>query len=85
MTNQHITLKDRIRYRFDRIMSRGQGALIGLLFLLTAASIGVEALLLSFYGDVPDEWQGGMFYWELLMRTIDPGTMAGDTGGWFFL
>ncbi|MDX2475589.1 MAG: potassium transporter TrkA, partial [Candidatus Krumholzibacteria bacterium] len=80
-----ITFSNHVRYKFDSIMSRGQIALIGLLLFLTVVVIGIFALLLLALGGKPQEWEGGHLFWQLLLRTIDPGTMAGDEGGWLFL
>jgi len=82
---KNITFQNRVRYKFDRIMSRGQIALIGLLFLLTVIAIGIFTLLLLVMGGFPEEWKVPHLVWQLFLRTIDPGTMAGDEGGWPFL
>jgi voltage-gated potassium channel Kch len=79
------SFKDRLRYRFDILMSKGQVALIGLLFLATVASIGAVALFLAASGLAPEDWSAARMVWELLMRTMDPGTVAGDSGGWGLL
>lgn len=80
------TLSERLRYWFDNWMARGTLALMGLLGLATIALvtvIGTIAFLVHAYpddapeGDLIDLWWGG------LMRTLDPGTMGGDSG-WGF-
>ncbi len=74
--------RDRLRYWFDGVMSKGQIALIGLLFLITVVSICAVTLWLAASGLAPEEWDTTRTLWELLMRTMDPGTVAGDSGGW---
>jgi voltage-gated potassium channel Kch len=89
------TLKERLRYMFDNSMSRGPVALIGWLALLSAVLIVIIAGLVSLFSWAPDgitptgEGTGkpGFFdvAWFSLMRTLDAGTMGGDTGRWPFL
>jgi len=76
-------LRERLRYRFDRTMSRGTPALIGWLGLASLALIGVvSVLLVAFAGDEGlvrhDAWHT---MWISLLRTLDPGTMGQDEGG----
>jgi ion channel POLLUX/CASTOR len=78
-------VRERLRYWFDNTMSRGTPALIGWLGLASLALIGaVSGLTLLFApGDV-----GGnplRVLWMSLMRSIDSGTVAGDTGSPVFL
>jgi len=82
---------ERFRYWFDGVMSRGTGALIGLLALATLVFIVVVALIVQFFqvlspskhdgqvGDFPE------LLWGNLMRAMDAGTVAGDAGWWFRL
>ncbi len=67
-------LKDIIRYRFDNIMSRGVIALVGVLFMFTAAVVIVAGILLMIFSD------GGLGIniWRSVMHVIDPGTITGD-------
>jgi Trk K+ transport system NAD-binding subunit len=75
-----------VRYKFDNLMSRGMIALIGWLGLISLALVGVAAIILSIIGigqegeDAPGFIEAA---WLSLMRTLDPGTMGGDTG-WGF-
>lgn len=74
------------RYRFDNIMSRGAVALIGLLGLATVLLVvvvtGLVWVFRAFPGDEPDADFIDVL-WGSLLRTLDPGTMGGDTG-WGF-
>ncbi|HMU85641.1 MAG TPA: hypothetical protein PKC35_20010, partial [Leptospiraceae bacterium] len=85
-----ITFRDRMRYRFDNLMSRGSIALIIYLGLLTVALI-VGVTIIDIAGDLaPADDKGekpgfSELLWKSLLRTLDPGTMGGDTGDWGFL
>ena len=85
---QSFTLRQRIRYAFDNSMSRATIALIGWLALASAVliliiSIPVWAMNLAQTdsGEAPLT----QVIWMSLMRTLDAGTMGGDTGSWPFL
>jgi len=80
------TLRQRIRYQFDNLMSRGTPAMIGVLFALSLAVVFAAGAIL-FFTEVSQEDQAplplGEAIWESAMRTLDPGTMGGDTGPGF--
>jgi len=83
---QKITLKERLRYWFDNFMSKGTIALIGGLAVLSLAVILVAAALLTVTQFAQEGSEGlsfGEAAWASLMRTLDSGTMGGDTG-WGF-
>lgn len=81
------TLGERVRYRFDNFMARGTGALIGGLGVLSLVVIAIAAGVISLAGIAPEGETEGLSFWEAawqsLMRTLDAGTMGGDTGWWF--
>jgi ion channel POLLUX/CASTOR len=78
----HATRGDRIRYWFDRTMSKGTPALIGWLGLASVALVLVVAtaavVIAPGDSDGNGHWPG--MVWRSLLRTLDPGTMGGDTG-----
>jgi voltage-gated potassium channel Kch len=81
-----VSLPDRIHYAFDNTMSRGTIALIGLLGLLSALVVVVIAGFVTVVGISPEGGEQLSFteaIWQSLMRTLDSGTMGGDTG-WAF-
>src|SRR5215207_6496712 len=82
-----VTILDRLRYRFDNFMSRGTAALIGALFAVTFLFILVATLILVLTALRPDGATDSLNFaealWQVTMRAIDTGTMAGDTG-WSF-
>ena len=80
-----IKFQDRLRYRFDNTMSKGPIALIGWLFLLSIALISFIALIVEVFKLDPDQRGFSQLAWAELMRTLDSGTMGGDTGSWPFL
>jgi hypothetical protein len=78
---------DRLRYRFDNLMSKGTIALVGVLFAITFALVLAATLVLVLARIRPEgnaQALGlGEALWQTIMRTIDTGTVAGDTG-WSF-
>ena len=68
------TLRERISYWFDCMMSKGPIAMSVLLFAITAAIVIVIGIIASFASD-----DGGILYqvWYSLMYTLDAGNLAG--------
>jgi voltage-gated potassium channel Kch len=84
------TFRQRLQYFFDNFMARGTPALIGGLALVSLALIVVIAAAVILSGNAPSGEDGrplGFFelVWFGLMRTLDAGTMGGDSGSWPFL
>jgi ion channel POLLUX/CASTOR len=80
-----ITLIDRLRYRFDLTMARGPASLILWLFAVTALFVTAAAAVLIAADLIPkpDDGEEVGFVsaiWLALMRAMDAGTVAGDTG-----
>jgi voltage-gated potassium channel Kch len=85
---KQFTLAERLRYRFDDYMSRGTVALIGGLAALSLVVVMLAGLVLAVAGITPDGGERLGFLeavWASLMRTLDAGTMGGDTGWGFRL
>ncbi len=81
-----ITFKDRLRYHFDNMMSKGPIALIGWLFIASAILIVAISLIVISLGIGPEGKATFLeVAWASLMRTLDPGTMGGDEGSRGFL
>ena len=80
------SFKEKIRYAVDNTFSRGTGALILWLAILSLVIIVVAGLIVSLL-KIPVGDTGPVSFWEAawesLMRTLDAGTMGGDTG-WGF-
>ncbi|GAA2169838.1 CASTOR/POLLUX-related putative ion channel [Actinomadura napierensis] len=84
---KQATRRDRVRYWFDTTMAKGTSALIGWLALASAALVLVVATAAVVLAPRDSERHGhwpGMV-WRSLLRTLDPGTMGGDSGGVAFL
>lgn len=83
---EKCSFKERLRYNFDNIMSKGTPALIGLLALLSVLLISVFSVVVWFTRLVPKDDPTAAdpnffeVFWISLMRTLDPGTMGGDSG-----
>lgn len=81
--NRH-SLGARLRYAFDNFMARGTGALVLGLFVAALLLIVGISLMVIVLGGLDDEATAGVNFVDLLwmgmLRTLDPGTMGGDTG-----
>ena len=80
----------RLRYAFDNYMARGTIALILGLFVLSLLIIIAVTVAVLISGTLRDssETSGLDFaelFWRSLLRTLDPGTMGGDTGSVLFV
>jgi len=86
MSSNNISFRQKLRYIFDNLMAKGPIALIGWLGVLSLVLVVVAALILTVTGFTQDDGETMNFIeatWKSLMRTLDPGTMGGDTG-WGF-
>ena len=83
------TLRERLSYYFDNVMSKGTLALIVGLFLTSLTIVLIAAAVVRLGGllTAPEGSTQPMSFgeaaWESLMRTLDSGTMGGDVG-WAF-
>ncbi len=66
-------------------MSRGTGAMLAGLFILSALIIFAAAALVRLTNSAPNGESFLEIAWMSLLRTLDSGTMGGDTGSPFFL
>src|SRR3979409_2384788 len=76
----------RLRYEFDKSMAAGPIALIGWLAIISLIIIVIASAIIALLRIAPDGGEAlnfGEAIWEALMRTLDSGTMGGDTG-WGF-
>lgn len=85
-----FTLRQKLRYAFDNTLSRGTPALIAWLALLSIAFVAALAAIVKIFGVTPKSEEGaplGFFalVWHNLMRTLDAGTMGGDSGPALYL
>ncbi|HNT54545.1 MAG TPA: NAD-binding protein [Anaerolineaceae bacterium] len=85
---EKIPFRERFQYWMDNQFSRGTGALILWLGILSLAVIVVAGGIISLLGIAPAEGERLSFLeaaWQSLMRTLDAGTMGGDEGTGFRL
>jgi ion channel POLLUX/CASTOR len=86
---RQVTFADRLRYTLDNIMSRGTGALIASLGLISVLFVVVTAGIVAITGIANTEGEASPDFFELMwrsmLRTLDPGTMGGDSGSPAFL
>lgn len=77
------TFKQKFQYWFDNYMSRGTLALIGGLAVLSLIIIFIAAAI-NRVGSIAMDGESAPSFaeaaWMSLMRTLDAGTMGGDTG-----
>lgn len=78
-------IKQRLQYWFDNYMSHGSSAMLTGLFILSALIILVAAGLVKLTNTAPNGESFLEVAWMSLLRTLDSGTMGGDSGSPFFL
>lgn len=76
-------LRNRVRYHFDNLLSRGTWAVLLWLLAITLLVVLGSSLLLTAFdvdlgGSDNETWLED--FWQSAMRTLDPGTMADDVG-----
>lgn len=81
------TFRHYLQYQFDNLMSRGTPAMIAVLFVLSLIIVLIAGAVISLTGFVQEGETARLSFaeaaWESLMRTLDSGTMGGDTGTGF--
>lgn len=80
----------KLRYEFDNTLSRGIVGQIFWLGVVTLAVISLAALVIILLGVAPAEKNVGRYdffrlLWINLNRTLDPGYVGADPGGWVYL
>lgn len=78
-----VTVRHRIRYRFDNLLARGTGAALVWLGAVTVAAVLVSSLLLTIADVTLTGSEDGSWLedaWQSMLRILDTGTMAGDVG-----
>jgi hypothetical protein len=86
MPERQVTWRDKLRYRFENTLSKGPIAIIGWLALASLAIVAVSAIVLALMrvGQDPEDHEHpyGFFegVWQAMLRTLDPGVVAGDSG-----
>jgi voltage-gated potassium channel Kch len=83
---KNIKFTSKLRYWFDQTMASGTGSLIAWLGVVSLLIILVFGAVIAATGVTQQDGEPLSFAeaaWETMMRTIDSGTMGGDTG-WTF-
>ncbi len=75
------TLRERFNYRFDNIMTKGMVAKVGLLLGFTLICIIIFGIII-FLVFRQMGIRGSV--WQSFLHVIDPGTIAGDQGGFLY-
>lgn len=90
--SRQFTFRQQARYAFDNTLSKGTPALIFWLAVASVAFIALTAAVVKITGGAPLGDGGvaaplsfGDQMWNNLMRTLDSGTMGGDTGSTGYL
>ena len=85
MSNKN-SFSQRFLYFFDNTLSKGTSSLIAWLAIVSLTVVLLFGIVYTFFG-LNTEGQEGMGFfealWQSFMRSIDAGTVAGDTG-WAF-
>ncbi|MDR1790531.1 MAG: hypothetical protein LBR20_02545 [Propionibacteriaceae bacterium] len=77
-----VTFRDRVRYWFDNVMAKGTISLVTLLFLFTAVVVVLAGLLALLFAPGASLLE---LLWVSFNRTLDPGTLSGDTGSFGYI
>lgn len=84
MKRAPISFRDKLRYRFENTLSAGPIAIIGWLAVVSLLIVLIAATVLFFTHLRPDGEASGYNYfeamWQSMMRAMDAGTLAGDSG-----
>ncbi|MDD3627849.1 MAG: potassium transporter TrkA [bacterium] len=84
---KRYTFWDKVKYGFDNTMSKGSIALMVWLTIVSVIMI-VGLAFITFIARFPSDSDEPLtlidLIWMGLMRTLDPGTMGGDSGSWGF-
>jgi len=84
MDQRQVSWRDKLRYWFENTLSKGTIAIIGWLALVSLAIIALAGLVLAAMHIGADEraHEYGFFegMWQSMLRTLDPGVVAGDSG-----
>lgn len=85
---KRFSLRQKVRYRFDNLMSRGLVPQVGMLAVLSAVIVVVVSVLVVATGGsgAPDDNKGfASDLWLSFMHTLDAGTLGGTDGKTTFM
>lgn len=83
---QNFSLSQKLRYKFDNLMSKGPVAMISLLGIMSLLVVVIAGAVISLFhiareGEEPLDFIEST--WQSLMRALDSGAVGGDAG-WEF-
>jgi voltage-gated potassium channel Kch len=84
----NVSFRQRMRYAFDNVMSKGTPAMIAGLAIVSLVLVLIITLITLIIRDPGSSFENDgpiSVFWKAMLRTLDPGTMGGDEGGWPFL
>ena len=82
---RRVRLRDRLKYLFDGLVSRGTWVMLAGLAVATCTIVVIAASLIAATGSAPEGTDFFSLLWMGFMRTLDAGTIGGDTGSAAFL
>ncbi len=77
-------MKNKLKYRFDNLMSKGTGMLIASLAIVTFLMIVIVSVIIILTGAGDGKGLLSLF-WIGLLHSIDSGTISGDTGSFLYI
>ncbi len=80
-----FSIREKLSYAFDNMMSKGSAVLIVWLGALSIMLIVIFSLVVLLTGSSPGGESFVKVMWMSLMRTLDSGTIGGDEGSVLFL
>lgn len=81
---EEFSLFDKLKYKFDNLMSKGTASLVSWLGLVSLVLVLVMSFLVWITQESPDN-SFLEILWMSFMRAIDGGTLSGDTGSFLFM
>lgn len=82
---EQFSLFDKLKYKFDNLMSKGTASLVSWLGLISFSLVMVISVLVWITQESPDDNSFLDILWLSFMRAIDSGTLAGDTGSFSYM
>src|SRR5688572_19836113 len=81
-----VTRRQKFRYWFDNTMSKGTIALVGWLAFASFMVVLIGGALFWLFGGTSGEDSDILgSLWASVLHALDPGTVAGDEGKWWFV
>lgn len=82
---EQFSLFDKLKYKFDNLMSKGTASLVSWLGLISFVLVMIISVLVWITQESPDDNSFFDILWLSFMRAIDSGTLSGDTGSFSYM